>query len=176
NPLDFSERFLSSTSDFPFPRLILARRKVRLQRLPIRYRKPYTARHSSVSWDLMIGRNPLWVAKQHGHSLLTMLRVYAARTADAAETDAAAIREAMGYIDRVPAPPADGGLRAHLAVDLPVAGRRVEPSTGTDKENDGGEGGIRTEGTRMINKLLKSQEFQYPQIPSSPRIWHLIWH
>ena len=29
NPLDFSERFLSSTSDFPFPRLILARRKVR---------------------------------------------------------------------------------------------------------------------------------------------------
>ena len=33
-----------------------------------------------------------------------------------------------------------------------------------------------TEGTRMINKLLKSQEFEYPQIPSSPRIWHLIWH
>jgi hypothetical protein len=28
NPLDFSERFLSSTSDFPFPRLILARRNV----------------------------------------------------------------------------------------------------------------------------------------------------
>jgi hypothetical protein len=28
NPLDFKERFLSTTSDSPFPRLILARRKV----------------------------------------------------------------------------------------------------------------------------------------------------
>jgi integrase len=35
-----------------------------LRRLAIRYRKPYAARHSSVSWDLMLGRNPLWVAKQ----------------------------------------------------------------------------------------------------------------
>lgn len=50
----------------------------------------------------MIGRNPLWVAKQHGHSLLTMLRVYAAWTADAPETDAAAIQEAMGYVNRNP--------------------------------------------------------------------------
>jgi hypothetical protein len=40
-----------------------------------------------VSRDLLIGRNPLWVAKQHGHSLLTMLRVYAAWTADASEKD-----------------------------------------------------------------------------------------
>ena len=46
-----------------------------LQRLAIRYRKPYAARHSSVSWDLMLGRNPLWVAKQHGHSIATMLWV-----------------------------------------------------------------------------------------------------
>ena len=94
-----------------------------LQRLPIRYRKPYTARHSSVSWDLMIGRNPLWVAQQHGHSLLTMLRVYAARTADAPETNTAAIREAMGRIDRKPAAPADGRLQTRLAVDLPVRQR-----------------------------------------------------
>ena len=40
----------------------------------------------------------LWVAKQHGHSLLTMLRwplrVCAAWTADALEGDAEAIREA----------------------------------------------------------------------------------
>jgi integrase len=33
-----------------------------------RYRKPYAARHSSESWNLMIGRNPLSVAKRHGHS------------------------------------------------------------------------------------------------------------
>lgn len=31
-----------------------------LRRLPIRYRKPYAARHTSVSWQLMLGRNPLW--------------------------------------------------------------------------------------------------------------------
>ena len=44
----------------------------------IRYRRPYTARHTSVSWDLMIGRSALWVARQHGHSITTMLRFYAA--------------------------------------------------------------------------------------------------
>jgi integrase len=48
-----------------------------LRKLPIRYRRPYTARHTSVSWDLLLGRNPLRVAQQRGHSLLTMLRVYA---------------------------------------------------------------------------------------------------
>jgi integrase len=37
------------------------------QRLAIRYRRPYAARHSSVSWDLMLGGNPLYVAQQHGH-------------------------------------------------------------------------------------------------------------
>lgn len=36
--------------------------------LKIRYRSPYVARHTSVSWNLMIGREPQWVAKQHGHS------------------------------------------------------------------------------------------------------------
>ena len=67
-----------------------------LGRLPIRHCKPYAPRHSSVSWDLMIGRTPLWVAQQHGHSLLAMLRVHPAWTADAPETDAAAIQDAMG--------------------------------------------------------------------------------
>ena len=53
-----------------------------LTSLKLRYRRPYTARHSSVSWSLMVGKNPLWVAKQHGHSISTMLRVYTAwRTA-----------------------------------------------------------------------------------------------
>jgi hypothetical protein len=61
----------------------------------IRYRKPYCARHSSVSWDLMIGRNPLWVAKQHGHSITTMLRVYAAWAEGAIESDIKAIKRAM---------------------------------------------------------------------------------
>jgi hypothetical protein len=51
------------------------------------YRKPYCARHSSVSWDFMVGRNPQWVAAQRGHSIATMLRVYAAWTEGAIEAD-----------------------------------------------------------------------------------------
>jgi integrase len=66
-----------------------------LQRLPIRYRKPYAARHTSVSWNLMVGHNPLWVAKQHGHRIATMLSAYAAWTEGAREGDIAAIRDAM---------------------------------------------------------------------------------
>jgi hypothetical protein len=61
----------------------------------VRYRKPYCARHSSVSWDLMIGRSALRVARQHGHSISTMLRFYAAWTEGALEVDVAAIRAAM---------------------------------------------------------------------------------
>ena len=40
--------------------------------LKVRYRRPYTARQTSVSWNLMVGKNPLWVAKQHGHSIATV--------------------------------------------------------------------------------------------------------
>jgi hypothetical protein len=51
------------------------------------------ARHTSVSWNLMIGRNPLLVAKEHGHRIATMLSVYAAWTEGAVEADITAIRE-----------------------------------------------------------------------------------
>ena len=61
----------------------------------IRYRRPYTARHTSVSWDLMIGRSALWVARQHGHSIATMLRFYAAWADGALESDVAIIRAAL---------------------------------------------------------------------------------
>jgi len=78
-----------------------------LQRLAIRYRKPYAARHSSVSWDLMLGRNPLWVAKQHGHSIATMLWVYAAWIEGTSETDLLTLQEAMnGVRQSSPAEPA----------------------------------------------------------------------
>ncbi len=63
--------------------------------LKLRYRRPYTARHSSVSWNLMVGKNPLWVAKQHGHSIATMLRVYAAWAEGAVESDIQAIKRSM---------------------------------------------------------------------------------
>lgn len=65
-----------------------------LKGLAMRYRKPYMARHTSVSWSLMLGRNPLLVAKEHGHRPTTMLTVYAAWAEGAAESDSQAIREA----------------------------------------------------------------------------------
>src|SRR6185437_14192507 len=52
-----------------------------------RYREPYNARHSSVTWNLMIGKNPLWVAKQHGHGVQTMLETYAAWLDGTTESD-----------------------------------------------------------------------------------------
>jgi len=42
-----------------------------------------------------MGRNPLWVAKQHGHSISTMLSIYAAWVEGALEVDVETIRESM---------------------------------------------------------------------------------
>lgn len=63
--------------------------------LKVRYRRPYAARHSSVSWNLMAGKNVLWVAKQHGHSITTMLRAYAAWAEGAVEADVQSIERSM---------------------------------------------------------------------------------
>jgi integrase len=70
-----------------------------LKRLRIRYRRPYVARHTSVSWNLMMGRNPLLIAKEHGHRILTMLTVYAAWTEGAVEADFWAIQDALYRTD-----------------------------------------------------------------------------
>ena len=43
----------------------------------------------------MVGKNPLWVAKQHGHSVHVMLDVYAAWTEGAKDPDITAIKQAM---------------------------------------------------------------------------------
>jgi flavorubredoxin len=61
----------------------------------------------------MIGKNPLWVAKQHGHSIATMLRAYAAWAEGTAEVDVEAIKRSMNATE---AP-----LAINLAVDLSVA-------------------------------------------------------
>jgi hypothetical protein len=66
-----------------------------LRSLKLRYRRPYVARHSSVSWNLMIGKNLLWVSKQHGHSIDTMLRVYATWIEGTSDCDVAAIKRGM---------------------------------------------------------------------------------
>ncbi|MDB6162355.1 MAG: alpha/beta hydrolase fold family protein [Gammaproteobacteria bacterium] len=84
-----------------------------LQSLKVRYRRPYTARQNSVSWNLMVGKNALWVAKQHSHSIATMLRAYAAWAEGTAEVDIGAIKRSMNVSE---APPV-----INLAVDLSVA-------------------------------------------------------
>lgn len=44
----------------------------------VRYREPYNARHSFISWSLMINKNLLKLAQEDGHSVQTMLTTYAA--------------------------------------------------------------------------------------------------
>jgi len=85
-----------------------------LKRLAIRYHRPYTARHTSVSWNLMIGRNPLLIAREHGHRIVTMLTVYAAWVEGAVEADIEAIREARDP-RRFRASSARRGLPLHAA-------------------------------------------------------------
>ncbi|MGH8210131.1 MAG: hypothetical protein ACREU6_11170 [Steroidobacteraceae bacterium] len=87
--------------------------------LPLRYRNPYTARHTSVSWNLMLGRSPLWVVKQHGHRVATMLSVYAAWVGGARECDVAAVCHAMGYERALRAPEPRGQGTAHSASSSP---------------------------------------------------------
>jgi integrase len=66
-----------------------------LQRINLRPRAPYKARHSSITWNLMVGNNPLWVAKQHGHSAHLMLDVYATWLEGTDGSEIAAIEQAM---------------------------------------------------------------------------------
>jgi integrase len=65
-----------------------------LEKTRIPYREPYNARHSFVSWRLMVGHNVLLVAKEDGHSPHTMLTTYAAWTEGATEGDVETIRRA----------------------------------------------------------------------------------
>ena len=133
----------------------------------IRYRRPYTARHTSVSWDLMIGRSALWVARQHGHSISTMLRFYAAWAGEAPESDVGAIRSAMKsekprrQSRMLPdqRPPKRSSVVAPFEMELPAggnvpaAGFATGFATGAHRhsakcmkkiKNFGGERGIRT--------------------------------
>lgn len=48
-----------------------------LTKLKIRYRKPYSARHTYATMCLMAGMNPAFIAKQLGHSMDMLLSTYA---------------------------------------------------------------------------------------------------
>jgi integrase len=71
------------------------------RRLKLRYREPYQCRHTSVSWNLMMGKNVLWVARQHGHSVAMMLKTYATWLEGTTDAEIAALKAA--YAER-PAP------------------------------------------------------------------------
>jgi integrase len=131
--------------------------------LKTRYREPYCARHSSVSWNLMIGKNHLWVAKQHGHGVQTMLETYAAWIEGATQSDIEMIKSAMeGMRTVVPfrAPAAFGPLKPpKFGTRLALAPHAKKLSIGEIKENHGGEGGIRTlDGLLTRLKILRNQE------------------
>ena len=68
----------------------------------------------------MIGRNPLLVAKEHGHRPTTMLSVYAAWTEGAVESDITAIREAMNCTDRQGARHKTAGARSGAETPTPA--------------------------------------------------------
>ena len=50
---------------------------IALRTAKIRYRPPKECRDTSVTIALMAGADPVWVAKQHGHSVQVMLKDYA---------------------------------------------------------------------------------------------------
>jgi integrase len=83
-----------------------------------RYREPYNARHSFVSWNLMLGKNLLWVAKQHGHSVQTMLDTYGTWIDGSTQEDIEAIRQAM---ERRPAALLTGPTEPRLEFDPPAS-------------------------------------------------------
>jgi hypothetical protein len=140
----------------------------------------------------MIGKNPLFVARQHGHSLVTMWRTYAAWTDGALESDIGLIRAAMeGSVPELAQSSAERHCAAHVGLTLaervpstesglpregaPVAGfgTAFVTLTGTvatqvpeEKEKErGGEGGIRTEGTLEIKMLLENCRLLVPSKP-----------
>jgi integrase len=49
-----------------------------LKRIGVRHRPPKECRDTSVTMALQAGADPYYVAAQHGHSLQTMMRDYAA--------------------------------------------------------------------------------------------------
>ena len=118
-----------------------------------------------MTWQLMLGTNLLWVAKQHGHSVEVMLRMYAAWLEGATEADIHAIKQAMEKrpATRIAIPDVRatnfGEIarmnRARLIVirppkspefgsSLPVGHARVTQVSETIRKMSGGEGGIRT--------------------------------
>jgi integrase len=164
--------FLEDGSPISDPEVTRWRWNESLQKLRIRQRGPYHARHSSVTWRLMLGKNLLWVAKQHGHSVEVMLRMYAAWIEGATDADIQAIKQAM---EAGPALRTGTPIAKKIVIN-PLLSPEFGSSSASRKqggdlspekasEKSGGEGGIRTEGIVTIKKL---QEKPRVAVPSRP--------
>ena len=108
----------------------------------------------------MLGKNLLWVAKQHGHSVQMMLSTYAAWLEDSQQLDIDAIEAAMQ--SRASAPRvaqlgivALGPLMApEFATDLPPTPAERRVSRGFRREIYGGKGGTRTLDPGIMSAVL----------------------
>ena len=131
-----------------------------LKRLKVRYREPYNARHSSVSWNLMLGKNLLWVSKQHGHSVQMMLSTYAAWLEGSQPGDIAAIEAAMngrcaaGRVAELGCLHTDSPESPEFATSTPPTPGQRSVSRGFRKEIYGGKGGTRTLDPGIMSAVL----------------------
>lgn len=99
--------------------------------LRTRERDPYAARHSSVSWNLMIGKNLLWVAEQHGHSAAVMLKAYAKWMKGTTSEELEKIRRAFGFATSLPLAKVANYVNSLMDYGIPMAEREgFEPSRG----------------------------------------------
>jgi hypothetical protein len=118
----------------------------------------------------MIGRSALWVARQHGHSIATMLRAYAAWAEGAIEADLEAIRRAMGFGPHAIRPitraiPAIKEPKDDLALDLALADGPAVLSARNECGRSGGERGIRIQTHCRISNLRIRKTTSSPTIP-----------
>ena len=119
----------------------------------VRYREPYNARHTCVSWNLMLGKNLLWCARQHGHSVQVMLTMYGAWIEGSTRQDIEAIKRAMEgapsaeqiHGKGTPEPPQK---TRPGATKVPPTGPYGRLSWRKIKKNNGGADGTRTRDPR----------------------------
>ena len=119
----------------------------------VRYREPYNARHTCVSWNLMLGKNILWCARQHGHSVQVMLTMYGAWIEGSTAEDIAAIKTSM---EAGPTATEIHGAEAPPVPPNAVPGATKVPPTGSwgrlswrkIKKYNGGADGTRTRDPR----------------------------
>jgi hypothetical protein len=106
----------------------------------------------------MIGKNVLWLAKQLGHSVQTMLTAYAAWVEGAKESDVEAIRVALEQTPKALLQQVQAGrspLRSPRAVTRLSLGPRQEGvSKRMRSEMYGGKGGTRTLDPGIMSAVL----------------------